>query len=256
MTRAALAIVLTALSLPAQAPRERIARGIAAYQALDFRSSVEFLRAGLSSTWAARLPDSLRVTALGYLGAAEYLSGHIVAAEDSFREALERVPTFRLDTLVFPPLLTDAFEVLRAGTLFVTVTVVEDSMTFRAGWTRTFVLRASAPHRVIVVAEFADGRPWTSLYDGPIRDSLVVRWYEPDDAGETSPLSLTIEVLSLSPAGGSRRVRVPVVVDRSRRFASYTGASSRTGSIGCSPSISRIQEAKRGMPISIVTRGE
>ncbi len=236
--RSLLGLGLMVTSLAAQ---ERgatpLERGIAAYAALDFTATIVHLRSALALPGAALIPDSVQAAMLGYLGAAEFMSGRVQAARDAFRDALQRAPLFRLDTLVFPPLLTEAFESLRSETLFVTITMMPDGAVPSRGTSRGFLLHASFPHRAIVVVEFESGRRWTGLYDGEIRDSLRVRWRDADDstlgdsavgdAASAVPVEFTVEVISLSARGRMRRVRIPFRVEPVANPGAQTATISR-----------------------------
>lgn len=77
-------------------------RAIGAYRDLEFDAAAMLLRRALSSA----LDDSTRVQALTYLGAAEHYRGRPDSAEAVFRRLVVLAPSYRPDTLVFPPEIT------------------------------------------------------------------------------------------------------------------------------------------------------
>ena len=113
MSRLALALLIVipfTLQAQSESGRGELTRAIAAYQNLDFDVAATTLRRALER----ELSVSERIEALTYLGAAE----HYRARPDSARAVFHRLillapPGFQLDTLVFPPEVTHAFEDVR-----------------------------------------------------------------------------------------------------------------------------------------------
>lgn len=107
----ALALALL-LAVPTPSPaqnesaHEIVSRAIRAYGDLDFDLAATLLRRALSK----ELSDSDRVQALTYLGAAEHYRARPDSARAVFRRLRLLAPGFQLDTLVFPPEVTHAFE--------------------------------------------------------------------------------------------------------------------------------------------------
>ena len=110
MNARALALALL-LGVPTTSPaqnesaHEIVSRAIRAYVDLDFDLAATLLRRALSK----ELSDSDRVQALTYLGAAEHYRARPDSARAAFRRLRLLAPGFQLDTLVFPPEVTDAF---------------------------------------------------------------------------------------------------------------------------------------------------
>jgi tetratricopeptide (TPR) repeat protein len=110
MIRHALALLIVipfTLQAQSESGHAELSRAIAAYQNLDFDLAATTLRRALQR----ELSVSDRIEALTYLGAAE----HYRARPDSARAVFQRLillapPGFQLDTLVFPPEVTHAFE--------------------------------------------------------------------------------------------------------------------------------------------------
>ncbi|MGE5804053.1 MAG: hypothetical protein ACM358_17540 [Gemmatimonadota bacterium] len=111
MNARALALALL-LAVPTPSPaqnesaHEIVSRAIRAYGDLDFDLAATLLRRALSK----ELSDSDRVQALTYLGAAEHYRARPDSARAVFRRLRLLAPGFQLDTLVFPPEVTHAFE--------------------------------------------------------------------------------------------------------------------------------------------------
>ena len=94
-------------------------RAIRAYQDLEFDVAATLLRRALSST----LDDTTRVRALTYLGAADQYRGRRDSAEAVFRRLIVLSPTYRPDTLVFPPEITRLYDYVHSKTPVVAVAV-------------------------------------------------------------------------------------------------------------------------------------
>ena len=119
MNRHALAlafVIVVPITLHAQngggSARAALSRAIAAYQNLDFDSAAITLRRALNR----ELTTAERIEALSYLGAAEHYRGRPDSAKAVFRRLILLAPGFQLDTLVFPPEVTRAFEDVRSST--------------------------------------------------------------------------------------------------------------------------------------------
>ena len=119
MNRRALALALVVvIPLPLHAQngggsgRAELARAIAAYQNLDFDVAATTLRRALER----ELSTAERIEALAYLGAAEHYRARPDSATAAFRRLIQLAPGFQLDTLVFPPEVTHAFDDVRSRT--------------------------------------------------------------------------------------------------------------------------------------------
>lgn len=218
---AALACVALAVprSLPAQSADELLAQGIRAYQQREYAGGAWLLRRALASPG---LSPAETVRALTYLAATELARDQ----RDSAIAAAQRVQTldarYRPDERAFPPqviaLFTDAPRPApERGRSAVGLRSVGDTA-FRPG-AGAFLLRLTTPAPAEVSATLTgpDGRAIRTLFAGPVRDSIDLRWNGLDLAGNmTPPGPYTV---SIAPVGRDRRagwsIRLPLEVSRS-----------------------------------------
>jgi hypothetical protein len=217
-TAAALLIAATGgVRAVAQAPREVLQRGLAAYRGIDYDSAAALFRQALAATGPAALPDSARATCYVYLGATEIFRGRGDGAKAAFLGALAADPRHRPDALIFPPEVTSAFDSVRRGSALVRIRAARDT-TIPAG-ERGYAVRiyASAPHRVVIDLAFENGQIARSLHAGSIADSMDFHW-APANPGDPEPLEgrLILRVTSHSGTGRQRSVSLPLTVQVTR----------------------------------------
>ena len=160
----------------AQTPAERLARGIRAYQNLDYDSAAAALRAALAGSGRAALNDSGRMSALVYLGATELFRDRRDSATAVFRRLLLVDPRYRPDQLVFPPEVSSLFQDVRLDTRSVAVSVQPLTRITAAGDRFVVWLYATSYHPIDVAVRRTDGVLVTTLYQGWAGDSLQVLW--------------------------------------------------------------------------------
>jgi hypothetical protein len=203
-------------ALRAQAAGELLAQGLRAYQSLEYDAAAGLLRRSLALTGADPLADGERARALMYLGATEIFRSRRDSALTAFRRLVLLDPRFRSDQLVFPPEVTNTFDLVRRAVP--AVSVVATDAEIRLGDALYPVqLYASAFHDIQAVVLAEDGRLVRQLYIGPIADSLVVRWDGLDSAGTGPALGrFQLVVVSRNPRGQPLR-RVQVALETSGR---------------------------------------
>ena len=169
------ALARTAL---AQTPAERLARGVRAYQGLDYDSAAAMLRAALESgaAGAGTLGDSDRVRALAYLAATEFFRENRDSAAAAFGRLVRLDPRYRPDQLVFPPEVSSLFQEVRLGTRAAIITAPPLTTIVSAGDRLVLWVHATSYHQADVTLLRGNGVPVRSLYSGGIGDSLQILW--------------------------------------------------------------------------------
>jgi hypothetical protein len=208
-----LVVAVTAREGRAQTPAEQIARGVRAYQDLDYDSAAALLRAALAPARAPALPDTDRVRGLVYLGATELFREHRDSAAAAFGRLLLLAPRYRPDQLVFPPEVSSLFQEVRLTTRAVVVSVPAVTQIASAGDRFVLWLYATSYHPVDVAILRTNGVPLRGLYSGGVGDSLQVLWDGRNDAG--SPPESGPYVLRVDSRGSAGRVvrSVEVLLD-------------------------------------------
>jgi hypothetical protein len=215
MPRLALLLTLTVLAaagppgLRAQSARELVASGLSAYRAVRYDGAVQQLRQALNVEGDDALPDSVRATAYAYLAAAEYYRGHADDAAAATRQALLTDPSYRPDTLVFPPDVTDAFESVRRLTRYVRIQAPADTIVQPGGRGYPVRLYVSAAHE-LTAALIPEGGTPRVFYDGAVRDSADIVWPALERGARSPTGRFVLEIRSRLPGGGARVVRLPL----------------------------------------------
>lgn len=209
---ASLLVATSGRPLAAQSAGELIDRGVAAYHALEFDSSVQLLREGLDAAAADTVPDSTRARAHVFLGAIAVLRQRRHTAEAEFRNALEIDPRTRADPLTFPPEITNVFASVRRNTPVLRADAPADTTIVPGSESYAVRVFASTMQRITVDVEHQDGRSVRRLYEGAIGDSIDVRWNGFDENHAPLAGDLVLHVAAESPGGGTRDVRVPLDV--------------------------------------------
>lgn len=207
----ALALAAGGRGLAAQTAGELVDQGIAAYNALEYEAAAALLRRGLNVAGPEALPFGARPGTFVFLGATEIFRGRRDSANAAFREALRADPRHRPDPLVFPPVVTNAFDELRRTTAFVRVHVSPDTTIILGREFFVARLDASALHTVTADIVRDDGRQVRRLYRGPIADSLLVRWEGLAEDGQRAiEGELLLQILSEPASGPQRLLQLPL----------------------------------------------
>ena len=182
----ALAAALITAALPralrAQQADELLAQGLRAYQSLDYDAAGGLIRRSLAPGGDRGLSDSARTRALMYLGATEIFRGRRDSALAAFRRLVLQDPRFRPDQLVFPPEVSNTYDLVRRVVPAITA-VAPDTEIMLGDALYPIRLYASSFHEIQALVTTDEGRMVRQLYIGPISDSLVVRWDGLDSAG-------------------------------------------------------------------------
>ncbi len=183
MTRLRAAALLLALLLAgaasaarAQTAAQRLARGIASYENLDYDSAAVSLRAALGQQGPAALGARDRERAMAYLGATALFQGRRDSAAATFSRLLFLDPRYRIDQLVFPPDVSNFFQQVRLATRAVAVVVPAATPISAAGDRLVIWLYAASYHPVTVTVAGQGGAGRRALYDGGLSDSLQLLW--------------------------------------------------------------------------------
>src|SRR5438094_363181 len=180
MTRASAVLAISLLCcgarvLPAQS-RELLGQGVRAYQSLEYDAAAALLQQSLGRDAATGLADSLRARALTYRAATELFRGQRDTAVGAFRQLVLLNPRYRPDELIFPPQVTNLFQEVRRSTRAIAVAVppVTALRTRLERFTAGVLVSSLADVTVTLARE--DGTPVRTLYEGPVADSLAVKW--------------------------------------------------------------------------------
>ncbi len=224
MSRAALTLACVACACAlagaarAQTPAEQVARGIRAYQDLEYDSASAILGAALAQPGSA-LADSDRVRVLVYLGASALYREHRDSAAALFGRLLRLDPRYHIDQLVFPPEISGLFQQVKLITRAVAVVVPPVTELHAAGDALSIWLYATAFHPVDVAVLRPDGAPLRTLYQGGVGDSLQLRW--DGRAADGTPPDSGRYMLQVNSRGGDgrvvRSVALPLDLARVRR---------------------------------------
>jgi hypothetical protein len=207
------AIALTAAAARAQTPERALDQGVTAYRELEMESAGWLFRQALASD---KLAGPERVTALSYLGAAEFYRDRRDSALSAYGRLVRLEPYHRLDRLVFGPDVQAIFEEARRLTPIVEVSAARTS--FPSGAPGMPVrLRANTPHVVVVTAETVNGTVLDTVFRDRVRDTATAHWSIAGRPGARAPVGgFVVGVSSLDGQGRVfRRVALPVHVTRS-----------------------------------------
>jgi len=173
----ALAVLVAAAShLPAQSANDLLQQGVRAYQKLEYDAAVALLRESLLRQEPAALADSQRARALSYLAATELFQQQRDSAAAAFRILVRLDPRYRPDELIFPPQVTNLYEEVRRSTKVLNVQVPPvTELHARLEWFTARVVTTSVQSVTATLAR-VDGTPVRMLYDGPVADSLSLKW--------------------------------------------------------------------------------
>lgn len=219
--RVIVAVGLAALGLPQSLPAQRavdlLGGGIEAYQRLDLDGAARLLRAALASDSGRGLTTNLQARGLAYLGATELFRSRPDSARAAFRRIVELDPLYRPDATVFPPQVTDLFEVVRREAHPLSVGLPPVSR-FRVR-SESLLVRVQGPAiaaRAQARLEREDGALVRELFDGTLGDSLTLGWDGRDAMANTVPSGRYRLVVRLigSSTSPERVARVPLTIDQ------------------------------------------
>jgi hypothetical protein len=189
------------------APSDLVRAGIRAYEDVQLGAAATWLRRALAES----LSRSDQIRALTYLGAVEVARGpsRSDSAAAAFRQLLLLDPRQRPDPVVFPPAVLRVFTAVRRATKAVIV------VPRPAGDQEGFVtdVYGTSPHELEVRLASEDGLPVRTLYNGPVGDSMDLRWDGRDGEGARVPTGrYTLAFLSRLTIGGAvvREVVLPL----------------------------------------------
>jgi len=188
----------------AQSPAELLARGLSAYQDVDYDSAAAVLRAALAQPGPPALSAADRVRALAYLGATELFRERRDSAAAAFGRLLLADPRYRPDQLVFPPEVSSLFQEVRLTTRAVAVSAPPLTEIRAAGDRLIVWLYATSYHPIEVAVLRANGVLLRSLYSGGAGDSLQVLWDGRTATG--TPAESGLYVLRVDSRGSDGRV--------------------------------------------------
>jgi hypothetical protein len=217
---AALATALAAAAAPgtlrAQAADELLGRGIRAYQDLEYDAAAGLLRRSMALSGERPLNDTDRARAFMYLGATEIFRGRRDSALTALRRLVLIDPRYRSDQLVFPPEVTNTFDLVRQAVPAVAVAATDTEVALGDAL-YPVRLYASSFHEIQALVMTDGGTLVRQLYLGPIADSLVVRWDGLDSAGTRPAIGrFQLVVVSRSPRGQPLR-RVQLALETTAR---------------------------------------
>jgi hypothetical protein len=213
MVRSVAIVLSIAISVEAsaQANPEARERGITAYRELEFELAITQLHRALELAASAGAPEMSRAELLAYVGAAQVHLRRPSAAARAFQDALRLAPRFRIDTVTFPPAVTEAFEAARRRTAFVAAESAPDTTLVLGEDEASFRIYTSAPVSLRVDVCDAMARCPRLLFQGTVTDSVIVRWNGTGRDHET-PLEGALELRVRPAASNGREVSLPMMV--------------------------------------------
>jgi hypothetical protein len=220
MIRLLATLVLGVLLLPsvtsAQSAANLLDQGVRAYGSREYDGGAWLLRRALAAQGADGLSRAETARALLYLAATEVARNQRDSALVAARRLLLIDAKYRPDDQAFPPQVIALFQEARRSAPTVTMRAVGDTA-IRPGMD-TYVIRlasASGPD-VSAAITAADGRVVRTLYQGPVRDSIDVRWNGLDVSGAPPPAGRY--ALTVVPTARDRRgtwvLRLPLEITR------------------------------------------
>jgi len=201
-----------ARGLRAQAASELLGQGVRAYQSLEYDAAAALLQQSLGRDATTGLADSLRARALTYLAATELFRQQRDSAVAAFRQLVMLNPRYRPDELIFPPQVTNLFQEVRKATRAIAVAVppVTALRTRLERFTAGVLVSSLADVTVTLARE--DGTPVRTLYEGPVADSLAVKWDGLTAAGTTADNGrYLLQVAPRTPTADGPRARQVVL---------------------------------------------
>lgn len=220
MIRLLTVLLLCALAVPAvaegQTASDLLTQGIRAYAVREYDGGAWLLRRALAFQGADALAPAEAARALAYLTATELSRNQRDSALAAARRLIVIDPRYRPDDQAFPPQVIAIFQEARRSAPTVSIRALSDTA-IRPG-VDAFVVRLAATTGPEVTAALtnADGRVVRTLYTGPIRDSIDVRWNGLDVSGNPPPAGRY--AITVTPTGRDRRgtwtLRLPLELQR------------------------------------------
>jgi len=220
MIRLLTVLLLGALIVPAaaqgQTATDLLAQGIRAYAVREYDGGAWLLRRTLSFQGPDALPAADAARALMYLAATELSRNQRDSALAAARRLIVVDPKYRPDDQAFPPQVIALYQEARRSAPNVSIRALGDTA-IRPG-VDAFAVRLTATTTPDVAAALtsADGRVVRTLYTGPIRDSIDVRWNGLDVSGNPPPAGRY--AITVTPTGRDRRgawtLRLPIELTR------------------------------------------
>lgn len=200
----------------AQSSNVIFTEGIAAYRDLNFAAAVELLQRALSPDADQRLEGEERTRAMMYLGAAQLFADRQDQATATLRALVVRHPTFRPDTVVFPPRATSAFYEVLATTKAVVLDVPTQLTLLAVDSALPIGIQVTSPHLVTVLLEDTDGRSLATIFNGEVNARQDVSWDGRDaDGAIVAEGRYYLRALSaVAPGTALRSVAVPLTIRR------------------------------------------
>jgi hypothetical protein len=220
MIRLLTVLLLGALIVPGaaqgQTASDLLAQGIRAYAVREYDGGAWLLKRALAFQGADALPPAEAARALSYLAATELGRNQRDSALAAARRLVVVDPRFRPDEQAFPPAVLALFQEARRSAPTVSIRALGDTA-IRPGMD-AFAVRLAATTAPDVTAALtnADGRVVRTLYTGPVRDSIDVRWNGLDMSGNSPPAGRY--AITVTPTGRDRRgtwtLRLPLELTR------------------------------------------
>ena len=191
MIRLLTVLLLGGLVVPAvaqgQSASDLLAQGIRAYAVREYDGGAWLLKRALAFQGADALPPAEAARALMYLTATELSRNQRDSALAAARRLIVIDPKFRPDDQVFPPQAIALYQEARRNAPTVSIRAVGDTAIRPGVDAFTVRLAATTTPDVTAALTAADGRVVRTLYTGPVRDSIDVRWNGLDISGNPPP---------------------------------------------------------------------
>jgi len=206
---AMLGVSFTTTGADGQTPTQLLDRGLRAYQDLDYATAASLLQQAAAQL-QPNTPNFDRT--LSFLAASYVFLGNPDSATSVFTRLLIADPRYRIDQLTFPPEVWVGFETVRRDVQAVAVEIPPQTSLPLGRAALTAKAFVTSRHFVTIDILSGIGGHLTTLYRGPIADSLEIRWNPRDAAGNA--LAGGDYVLAVTSQDSTRRpvrvVRIPL----------------------------------------------
>lgn len=208
----AIATAASPATLLAQTASDLVEQGIRAYDELEYEAAAASLRRALRTTPGEDFSSNDYARALIYLAATQFYQNDPDSTEALFEQLVLFDTRQRPDPLLFEPGLTDIFEAVRRDVKAITVVVPERTEIQAGRGQLPITIHASSFIGTVVEVFDSDSSLIRLIYDGPVSDSLVVRWDGLDSLGvRPADGNYTLAATSRRPGGISlRSIRFPL----------------------------------------------
>ena len=215
----AIATATSPATLIAQTASDLVEQGIRAYDELEYEAAAASLRRALRARPGDGIDRNDYARALIYLAATQFYQGNPDSTEALYQRLVLFDTRQRPDPLLFEPGLTDIFEAVRRDVKAITV-VVPGRTEIQSGREQLpITIFASSFIGTVVEVFDTDSSVVRLVYDGPVSDSLIVRWDGLDSLGATpADGNYTLAATSRRPGGASlRSIRFPLRLSTIKR---------------------------------------